>query len=111
MTGPKNLDRPRRQRDGAAELRPHHRLGEQAETLPAIFDRHVVAGQPERLRLVLQARLDGRVHAVADPRAHLDRDHLGIDEAADLLLEQAQLGRELEVHCGVGGASHRWVRR
>ena len=46
------------------------------------------------------------IHAVADARAHLDRDHFFIDEAPHGFLEHAQLGGQLEIHLSVDGTVH-----
>ncbi len=95
---PEDVDGARRQRRRSRDLAPHDDLCHHAEPEPAEFLGHVVEPEAERLRLAAQAlgqlllQLD-----VVDDLA-FERDQFAVDETPHVLLQQAQLFRQLEVH-------------
>ena len=101
--GAEHVAAARRQRDGAAELRPHRDLGDQAHAEPAVFARHVVAGEPELLGLGGEMRAHLGLELVAVARGALDRDQLAVDELADRVLEHPDFLRKLEIQAVRGG--------
>ena len=100
--GAEHVDAARGQRDGAAKLGPHRDLGDQPHAEPAVFLRHVIAGQPQLLGLGGEMRANLRLELVVFARGPLDRDQLAIHEFADGVLEHPDFFRKLEVQpfCG-----------
>src|SRR5262249_13483672 len=96
--------------------RPHRDLGEQSHAEAAVFLRHVVAREPELLRLRLQMRLHLGLELVPVAAGALDRDHLAVDEFPHRVLEHPDLVRQVEVEavglgrCVVHATSPDWAR-
>jgi hypothetical protein len=96
----------RRQRNGAAELRPDDRASKRAETLAAEFFRHVDLPEAEFLAARGQPRFDLWLELLSVERLAFERNHLVVDEAPHHVLQLPQLGRQIEYVVRFAGAGH-----
>lgn len=83
----------------AMHFLPHHREGQQRQTLAAEFGRRVELPQSKCACLCLERRFDIGLEIRPLHRVHFDRDQLAIDKFAHRIAQQPNVFCQLKIHC------------
>src|SRR5262249_13371688 len=104
--GAEDFNAARRQRNGAAKLRPDSHLGNKPHAKSAVFARHVIAGKPQLFGFGSELAAQLRLQSIVLAGGPLDGNELAVDKFAHCFLEHADFFRQLEAQAVDGQRSH-----